>query len=485
MAIDFPNSPTSGQRFASGGVTWTYDGSKWNLTGSTTAFAPVGTIISYTGTYPPNGWLKADGASVLRSSYPTLFGLIGVSFGPGSVPGTTFALPDYRGTTGIFIIRVTDDSVALTTSASLIGVPVGSLQLFAMTSVPTGWVRADGQALSRTAYADLFASIGTTYGSGDGSTTFNVPNISGSGAGSPLYYIKSVLSGDVQPSTVAHASSHIRGGSDIIDADRAQVDFIPTRYTRDSSPAEAGTVTDLTAHLKGIDTLVGQGHIVCTSSTRPTSPSTGTMIYETDTGFIVIYNGSGWIRMMSPASPPGMILINPTSVTNATNTSGAITFSNVASFSVNGVFSSAYTNYKLIGSIANPAGVPQNAVIRLRASGTDNTSAVYTKIQQYSYPTSGPSRDAYNNLTYAGFCSMSSTQNAFSGDIMTPYATMPTYGLFLGTFIGSSTSIEAGTFQWTHNANSSFDGFTIGGPGAGGSNNVSGWLRVYAYRDSI
>jgi microcystin-dependent protein len=257
MAIDFPNSPTSGQRFASGGVTWTYDGSKWNLTGSTTAFAPVGTIISYTGTYPPNGWLKADGSSVLRSSYPTLFALIGVSFGAGSVPGTTFALPDYRGTTGIFIIRATDDSVALTTSASLIGVPVGSLQLFAMTSVPTGWVRADGQVLSRTTYADLFASIGTTYGSGDGSTTFNVPNISGSGAGSPLYYIKSVLSGDVQPSTVAHAASHVRTGSDIIDGDRVQVDYVPTNYTRNSAATEAGATTDLTAHLSGINNALG------------------------------------------------------------------------------------------------------------------------------------------------------------------------------------------------------------------------------------
>ena len=255
MAIDFPNSPTSGQRFSSGGVTWTYDGSKWNLTGSTTAFAPVGTIISYTGTYPPNGWLRADGSSVLRSTYPTLFALIGTTFGAGSVPGTTFALPDYRGTTGIFIIRATDDSVALTTSASLIGVPVGSLQLFAMTSVPTGWVRADGQALSRTTYADLFASIGTTYGSGDGSTTFNVPNISGAGTGSPLYYIKSILSGDVEPSTVAHAASHIRAGTDIIDGDRVQVDYVPSAYTRNAAASGAGAVTDLTAHLSGVDNL--------------------------------------------------------------------------------------------------------------------------------------------------------------------------------------------------------------------------------------
>jgi microcystin-dependent protein len=115
----------------------------------------------------------------------------------------------------------------LTTSASLIGVPVGSLQLFAMTSVPTGWLRADGAAISRILYPDLFASIGTTYGSGDGSTTFNVPNISSSGAGSPLYYIKSILSGDVQPSTIAHAASHAAGGTDVVSITTSQITNLP------------------------------------------------------------------------------------------------------------------------------------------------------------------------------------------------------------------------------------------------------------------
>jgi len=230
----------------------------------------------------------------------------------------------------------------------------------------------------------------------------------------------------------------------------------------------------------------GLGATVCdTISDLPSSPTEGMIAYQKDTNELKIYDGSLWVTMMDTDAPPGLVLIQPTSVVNATNSSGSITFSNVASFSVNGVFSNQFTNYKIVGSISNPANVPQNAVIRMRSAGTDNTSAVYTKIQQYSYPTSGPSRDAYNNLTYAGFCSMSSTQNAFSGDVMTPFAAMPTYGLFLGTFIGSSTSIEAGTFQWVHNANSSFDGFTIGGPGAGGSNNVSGWLRVYGYRDSV
>lgn len=46
-------------------------------------------------------------------------------------------------------------------------------------SPPTGWQICYGQALSRTTYSELFAVIGTDYGSGDGSTTFNAPNFEG------------------------------------------------------------------------------------------------------------------------------------------------------------------------------------------------------------------------------------------------------------------------------------------------------------------
>ncbi len=55
----------------------------------------------------------------------------------------------------------------------------GMLLPFAGTSAPTGWLFAYGQAVSRTTYADLFTAVGTTYGSGDGSTTFNLPDLRG------------------------------------------------------------------------------------------------------------------------------------------------------------------------------------------------------------------------------------------------------------------------------------------------------------------
>lgn len=57
------------------------------------------------------------------------------------------------------------------------GLPIGFICPFAGTINPGGWLLCNGQAVSRTTYADLFALIGTIFGAGDGSTTFNVPDL--------------------------------------------------------------------------------------------------------------------------------------------------------------------------------------------------------------------------------------------------------------------------------------------------------------------
>lgn len=59
------------------------------------------------------------------------------------------------------------------------GVPTGAVMPFAGSSAPTGWLLCDSSAVSRTTYAALFAVIGTTFGAGDGSTTFNLPGCRG------------------------------------------------------------------------------------------------------------------------------------------------------------------------------------------------------------------------------------------------------------------------------------------------------------------
>ena len=57
------------------------------------------------------------------------------------------------------------------------GIPTATIVPWSESSVPSGFLECDGAAVSRTTYAALFAIVGTTYGAGDGSTTFNIPNL--------------------------------------------------------------------------------------------------------------------------------------------------------------------------------------------------------------------------------------------------------------------------------------------------------------------
>ena len=72
------------------------------------------------------------------------------------------------------------DGKRLLNTDDLLGmVPSGTVLYFAGQAAPAGWLKANGATLSRTAYAVLFAVIGTTYGAGDGRSTFNLPDLRG------------------------------------------------------------------------------------------------------------------------------------------------------------------------------------------------------------------------------------------------------------------------------------------------------------------
>lgn len=86
--------------------------------------------------------------------------------------------------------------------ASLTGVPIGGMIPYGGATAPNGWLLCYGQAISRTTYAGLFAAIGTAYGVGDGSTTFNLPDKRGrvsigkdNMGGSPANRVTNAVSG--------------------------------------------------------------------------------------------------------------------------------------------------------------------------------------------------------------------------------------------------------------------------------------------------
>ena len=96
---------------------------------------------------------------------------------PSSVSSNvTFTLPGADGSAGEFL--KTDGSGNL--SFSIVqGVPSGAVFCIAVASVPSGYLECNGAAVSRTTYAALFAIIGTNYGTGNGSSTFNLPDLRG------------------------------------------------------------------------------------------------------------------------------------------------------------------------------------------------------------------------------------------------------------------------------------------------------------------
>lgn len=78
-----------------------------------------------------------------------------------------------------------------------------------------------------------------------------------------------------QLSVPTHGSSHVRGGSDVIDGDRLTIDYVPTAYTRNAAASGAGDVTDLTAHLSGVNNALIPAYV----TSLPVSPYDGQIIY--------------------------------------------------------------------------------------------------------------------------------------------------------------------------------------------------------------
>ena len=100
--------------------------------------------------------------------------------------------------------------------------PAGSVQMFAGSTSPSGWLLCDGSAVNRTTYGALFATIGVTYGSGDGSTTFNLPDMRSRmpiGAGTGTGLTNRTLGGSGGGETKAINSANLPTHTHTIDHD--------------------------------------------------------------------------------------------------------------------------------------------------------------------------------------------------------------------------------------------------------------------------
>ena len=94
--------------------------------------------------------------------------------------GTTSQNNSFTGAVGELSIDTDTDAIILHDGSSAGGieiVPAGTIVAFGNTTAPTGWLVCNDAAVSRSTYARLFAVIGTSFGVGDGSSNFNVPDL--------------------------------------------------------------------------------------------------------------------------------------------------------------------------------------------------------------------------------------------------------------------------------------------------------------------
>ena len=133
--------------------------------------------------------------------------LIGGSSGPAVATLTAGANITITNADGAITLAVTEGAAVI---------PVGSIIAYSVAAAPTGYLLCDGAAVSRSTYSALFAVLSTTYGVGDGSSTFNVPDLKGRvvvgyGAGSGLTSRAIAAQGGAETHTLSESEipSHV------------------------------------------------------------------------------------------------------------------------------------------------------------------------------------------------------------------------------------------------------------------------------------
>jgi microcystin-dependent protein len=139
---------------------------------------------TFTGTVTIPAGASISGYAPLAS--PTFTGTVTIPSGASISGYAALASPTFTGTPAAPTATAGTNTTQLATTAfvssavgSITTTPAGAIDFFAMSSAPAGYIKANGAAVSRTTYSALFTAISTTFGAGDGTTTFNVPDLRG------------------------------------------------------------------------------------------------------------------------------------------------------------------------------------------------------------------------------------------------------------------------------------------------------------------
>jgi hypothetical protein len=211
---------------------------------------------------------------------------------------------------------------------------------------------------------------------------------------------------------------------------------------------------------------------VCTSTTRPTAPFEGQMIYETDTNRVLVYDSAAWVMIADTDTPPGLEHIKTQ------------TFSASTAVNVDSVFSSTYDNYVIELNVTG-ASASTGVYMRMRTGGTTNANSNYALAGFNSYAGSnilnaansgGATTDWYlgdhNTANYSA--------TSFRVEVMQPFLSYRTC-IFSSGFIPVDPLPYYRHVGGAMSVTTSYDGFALVPNSA--SFNITGTVRVYGYRN--
>ena len=239
------------------------------------------------------------------------------------------------------------------------------------------------------------------------------------------------------------------------------------------------------------------------SATAPTSPSNGDQWYNTNDGNLYVYYNDGdtsqWVQVKSDATlsstlgnrvtalealPTGLVRVSPTSVTvgsgsASVNANGLVTFTGASSISLNGVFTSAYTDYRIMFD-QTAASAYADGNLRMRVGGVDAITNYYRNGIVIDGATitgfqSANDTNYGNALTTHPTSSNSHAQSAI--EIRDPFVVKPTPMQVINGAWSGSLNRHISTTGF-HATPVSYDGFTI----YLSSGNFAGTFQVYGYR---
>ena len=317
-AINFATvSGTASQTLIQGGMADT-DGFRVRISGTATdmGFAEIATtgdanepiyIRQYTGAFTTLTrtltLLDGSGNSHFPGQVSAPNGFIGNLTGKATQAGTADSA-----------VKATNDANGARIDTTYSPILVGELKWYAGRTVPNGYLLCDGRAVSRTTYSALFAAIGTIYGAGNGSTTFNLPNGNGRTlqGTNTVSQVGTYKSAGLPPITHTHTATtqsagdhaHTRGTMDIT----GQIAVRPYSASGAFYGVTVGANQGGYDHYnsRNNDAIAFQASKSWTGATSSNGAHTHTLTTENNSGVNAIYGASSTVQ---PPAMIGMLII--------------------------------------------------------------------------------------------------------------------------------------------------------------------------------